>query len=260
MDPRDLEHVVALYDGEIAWVDAQIGRFLDALDAQGLARDALVVLTADHGEEFLEHGGSGHHHTLFEELVHVPLIVRWPGHLRAGLRVAERVSIVDVMPTLLQALELEHPDPLPGIDLFALARGDERHPERVILSELRRLSVRPEDWLVSLVRGDEQFIVTRSGSERAALARVDLAEGPTAAPEPLDWESPEGRFVGEELVRQRALLSLLRARSTVRGGAVAAPDALEASELAALGYAEVDPGGGQTSERLCLDGCLWPDR
>jgi arylsulfatase A-like enzyme len=260
MDPRDLEHVVALYDGEIAWVDDQVGRLLDHLEGRGLARETLVVLTSDHGDEFLEHGGAGHHHTLYQELVHVPLIVRWPDRLPAALRVGEPVSIVDIAPTLLAALELEHPDPLPGIDLFALARGTARHPERVILSELRRLAQRPEDWLVSLVRGQEQFIVTRPGSARAALERVDLARGPAAPAEALDWDSPAGRFVAAELERQRAELGDLRARSTARPGAAAAPDALEAAELAALGYAEFDPGDETAGERLCLDGCLWPDR
>ena len=260
MDPRDLHHVMALYDGEIAWVDAQIGRLLDALESRGLAEEALVVLTSDHGDEFLEHGGSGHHHTLYQELVHVPLIVRWPVHLPPGRRIEEAVSIVDIAPTLLAALELEHPDPLPGIDLFALVRGESRHPERVILSELRRLAQRPEDWLVSLVRGQEQFIVTRPGSARAALERVDLARSSAAAPQALDWSSPEGQFVAAELDRQREELSGLRARSTPRPGVAAAPDALDAAELAALGYAEFDPGEQAAGLRLCLDGCLWPDR
>ena len=219
-----------------------------------------MVLTSDHGDEFLEHGGSGHHHTLYQELVHVPLIVRWPVHLPSGRRVEETVSIVDIAPTLLAALELEHRDPLPGIDLFALVRGQARHPERVILSELRRLAQRPEGWLVSLVRGQEQFIVTRPGSTRAALERVDLARGSAAAPEALDWNSPAGEFVAAELDRQRAELSRLRARSTPRLGEAAAPDAFDAAELAALGYAEFDPGDQESSPRLCLDGCQWPDR
>jgi arylsulfatase A-like enzyme len=260
MDPRDLEHVRALYDGEIAWVDSQVGRLLGALEEAGLARSALVILTADHGDEFLEHGGSGHHHTLYQELLHVPLIARWPAALPAGRRVAERVSIIDIAPTLLAALGLEHPGPLPGIDLFALARGTESPQGRVILSELRRLQGRPEEWLVSLVRGEEQFIVTRPGSDRAELARVDLARGLGAAPEPLAWESDAGRFVAEELERQRAELLRLRASSADRGGALSAQSELESDELEALGYLEIDTAGEREGERLCLDGCLWPER
>ncbi len=88
-----------LYDGEIAFTDQQVGRLLEGLQATGLDESTLVVLTADHGEEFADHGGFEHGHTLFDELVRVPLILRMPGTLAPGV-VDTRVAHVDVAPTI----------------------------------------------------------------------------------------------------------------------------------------------------------------
>lgn len=90
----------SLYDGEVRHVDAEIGRFLDALREAGLYDDALLVFAADHGEEFWDHDGFEHGHTLYEELVGVPLIIKPPG--RAAARVVDdAVAIYDVAPTVL---------------------------------------------------------------------------------------------------------------------------------------------------------------
>ena len=75
MDPRDLEHLRALYLGEVSWVDHQVGRLTEQLRAQGLADNTLIVLTADHGEEFFEHGHKVHRTHLYRETVQVPLIM-----------------------------------------------------------------------------------------------------------------------------------------------------------------------------------------
>ncbi len=112
-------HKVALYDGSLLYVDAQIGRLLDAVEALGGRGDTLVVVTADHGEEFWDHAeaerqmggdprgvwGVGHGHTLFQELLHVPLIVAGPGW-PSGRRVPCGVSLLDVAPTVLAGLRL----------------------------------------------------------------------------------------------------------------------------------------------------------
>lgn len=101
---RDLAHVRALYAGDLAHTDAQIGRILATLDELGLREQTLVVVVADHGDEFFEHGGIGHRRTLFEEVVAVPLFLRLPGRLSAGERVDEPVSIADLRDTVLTLL------------------------------------------------------------------------------------------------------------------------------------------------------------
>ena len=82
----------ALYDGEVTEVDRQLGRVLAALAARGLSQNTLVVCVSDHGEEFWDHGGVEHGHTLYDELLRVVLVMRWPGHLPAGRRVTDLAS------------------------------------------------------------------------------------------------------------------------------------------------------------------------
>jgi arylsulfatase A-like enzyme len=101
MDPRDLEHVVALYDGEIAYTVHHLGTLLDHLEARGLADDTLVVVTSDHGEEFFEHGAKGHRKNLFDPSLRVPLIMSWPGRLPEGRVVESQVRLQDLPLTLL---------------------------------------------------------------------------------------------------------------------------------------------------------------
>jgi len=123
MDARDLEHIVALYDGEIAWVDEYIGRLIGELKRRGLYEDSVVVVTADHGDEFFEHGQKGHQHALYEESLHVPLVMRFPGQ-PAGVRVPRRVQLIDVMPTLLEMLGVDGAA-TQGRSLWPLVRGEE---------------------------------------------------------------------------------------------------------------------------------------
>lgn len=98
-NPGDRDHLVDMYDGEIAWVDTQIGRLMSELRARALDDNTLVIITADHGEEFLEHGGWGHSHSLWQEILHVPLIIcgllgdESPGCLRGNGR--ESRAILD---------------------------------------------------------------------------------------------------------------------------------------------------------------------
>jgi len=133
---RDLRATVDAYDGEIAYTDQQFGRFLQHLRDSGRYDDALVVFVSDHGEEFLEHGEGGHAHTLYEELVRVPLIVKFPRGQHAGRRVAGRASLIDVLPTVLAASGAARPEALPGTDLARAAAGDSSLDGRPLFFDL----------------------------------------------------------------------------------------------------------------------------
>jgi len=96
--------VRSLYDAEARYVDANVGRLVTALKQRSLYDDALIVFTADHGEEFWEHGSIGHGHSMYQELLQVPLIVKLPASRRPAGEVtvvATPVSTVSVTPTLL---------------------------------------------------------------------------------------------------------------------------------------------------------------
>jgi sulfatase-like protein len=127
--------VEALYDGELAYTDSQIDLLLKELERRGLLRDAVIVYTADHGEEFLDHGGWRHSRTLYQEMLHVPLAVRLPGV--GGRRITEKVSLVDLAPTLLGALGIPAPASCQGRSLLPLVRG-ERLPAREVFAETER--------------------------------------------------------------------------------------------------------------------------
>jgi len=121
MPSRDLNHVIALYDGEIAWVDSNIGRILDTLRRLGVDKNTIVVITADHGEEFLEHGQAAHYKTLYDEVLRVPLLVRYPGHVAPGRRLQGQVRLMDVAPTVLTLAGFQVSHPGAGAEARSLA-------------------------------------------------------------------------------------------------------------------------------------------
>ncbi|MBW2725225.1 MAG: sulfatase-like hydrolase/transferase [Deltaproteobacteria bacterium] len=109
-----------LYNGEIEYLDRNVGRLLDRLKAQGLYDDSVIALVADHGEEFYEHGGWWHGLTLYEEQIHVPLLIKWAkGKPQApASSVAELARLLDVAPTLIAATGTQVPAAMQGIDLM----------------------------------------------------------------------------------------------------------------------------------------------
>ena len=100
---RDKERIEALHDGEISYHDEYFGKFLAKLRELGLDENTIIVVTSDHGEEFQEHGSWGHGHSVYQELLGVPLLFRWPGVIPANARVAPVVSTLDIGPTVLEA-------------------------------------------------------------------------------------------------------------------------------------------------------------
>jgi arylsulfatase A-like enzyme len=100
LSSEDLEYIIGLYDGEVAYTDSNVGRLLEKLRSVGFQRDFLTVVTSDHGEEFLDHGSASHGYTLYEEQIRVPLILNYPGRLGAA-HIEAQVRLIDVLPTVL---------------------------------------------------------------------------------------------------------------------------------------------------------------
>jgi arylsulfatase A-like enzyme len=154
-DSPELEHLLARYDAEISYTDQAVGRALRLLDA---GAETMIIVTADHGEEFLDHGSFGHMGTLYDELIRVPLIVRLPGRRFAGEVVEQRVSIVDVAPSVLAWLDLLAPAAMQGEILVDPVHGPRARSDRAITSSLERRdrlrlrSIIPDDW--KLIRSE----------------------------------------------------------------------------------------------------------
>lgn len=119
----DLEYVVSQYDGEIAHLDHLIGQLLEELITRGLLNKTIIIVTSDHGEEFLEHGDFGHVRSLYDELVHVPLIL-WAPTLPEGRVVSHQVRLIDVMPTVLDLLGISYSEKVRGVSLVSSVFGD----------------------------------------------------------------------------------------------------------------------------------------
>lgn len=120
VDDRDRQHVIDAYDAEIMSMDRAFGALVAFLKARKLYDAALVVVTSDHGEEFGEHGMMGwHSHTLYDELLHVPLLVKLPGGRLAGATIESPARHVDLAPTMLRAVGIPVPAAFFGRDLFA---------------------------------------------------------------------------------------------------------------------------------------------
>jgi len=109
-----------LYDGEIAFTDSQVGRLLDWLDERGLAENTVIVVVGDHGESLGDHGEKEHGYYIYDATVKVPLIVRVPGRDLEGVRIPAQVRTIDVLPTVLDLVGVEAPDPLHGSSLVPL--------------------------------------------------------------------------------------------------------------------------------------------
>jgi len=149
LDGADLEQLVDLYDGNLLMADVAVGRVFDALRARGRWDGALVVLTADHGEAFMEHGRLGHNTTLHDEMLHVPLLVRLPGGALPAHDPDRLAAVADVVPTVLGRLGLPVPGEVTGVDLFAAPWDGER--DRVLFARTSHplrpwLAVRSARW------------------------------------------------------------------------------------------------------------------
>lgn len=121
--PRDVRHLLALYDGEITYWDDQLGQFLSRLAAEGLLNNSLVIVSSDHGQMFGEHDKWVHRNSLYEEVLRVPLFIYFPGVAPAGATIEAPVFTGDLMPTILDLVGLPVPAGLDGRSLRPLLQG-----------------------------------------------------------------------------------------------------------------------------------------
>lgn len=186
----ELKKMVSLYDAKIYYHDYWLGQLLNHLKQGNRLKNTLVILTADHGEEFYDHHGWGHGHSLYQELIRVPLIISGEGLLPSGHRIQNPVSLLDVFPTLLSLIGanelLSLPYSLEGEDLsLYLKQASEPEKKEPICSELNQGSHQAFaliDWPWKLIRVD-------IGSEEAVLL-FNLFEDPGETKE-LSLEFPE---------------------------------------------------------------------
>ena len=174
MSRADLDHILALYDGEIAWTDHHIGKILDDLAAGDLMDNTIVALVSDHGEEFFEHEGKGHRFTLYDEVIRIPMILWYPKKIPAGTRVEASTSITDIFPTLLDLSGLAASSQPMGRSLVPLINRDSNVMSKLAISELNTLGRN-----ITTFRGVTNKLLLDNDSGRAWTydLRIDRFEG-----------------------------------------------------------------------------------
>jgi arylsulfatase A-like enzyme/tetratricopeptide (TPR) repeat protein len=138
--PYSLRHQGRPYDGEIAYMDSEFGRFIDYLEREGLKENTLIVVFGDHGESLGEHGIEGHSAFVYETMTWVPLLVRCPGLLPVGMTVESQVRLIDVLPTILDILGIDPPPSAQGTTLLPCMLGRERLQDLPTYIESRHLN------------------------------------------------------------------------------------------------------------------------
>jgi len=218
------------YDENVAYADSLVGRILAALRERGRYDDALVILLADHGEAFFEHHDFLHRQTLYEEVLRIPLVMKWPAGTEGFVPVVDApVSLVDLGPTLVDGLGIDDPrTSFQGISLLPTV-FDGVVADRSIYAATRPTSrsVKP---MLALYRGRKKIILDETGAAHLYDLSLDPAE-----------QIDEAKFepVGTQLLMQE-LLAQQRCNQVLLAGAGQAPrielDAERLRELRALGY------------------------
>jgi arylsulfatase A-like enzyme len=240
----EIEEIIQLYDSEIAYTDQELGRFFEELAARDIYDRSMIIITADHGEAFYEHGHWQHSRTLYEELVHIPLIVKWPGQTQRG-RINTQVSQTDIFPTLIEAAGLEspHTEARSLADYLGERAGEE--DGSIILSEITWRSPEETRMKLSFRGGGQKYVATLLGPVGNDLAvshlleeeLYDLLNDPDEMKNLLSASSPT-----TEDYRQRVRDFLDRAkkiRMTRKGERIELDEEL-LERLKALGYVDHD--------------------
>jgi arylsulfatase A-like enzyme len=235
MDERDLEHVIALYDGEIRLVDDQIKRFRQNLDRLGLGEKTVIVVVSDHGDEFFEHARKGHHRTLYEEVIRVPMVFYVPGAPveARGRRVKSESSIIDIAPTMLSLAGIGKLQGVEGRDHAPLFSGAPEPVGRAVFAELYRkgsLNVQ-----VSIRQGGKEAIhhFGRRRLEVFDISNDPLEQDPRSAAEAREWGLMDAMRDWLD-VRWRAF----ERRERSGGSEHVEADSATTEALRALGYVE----------------------
>ena len=171
---QDKKDFIRAYDQEIYFTDSFFEEFFETLEAQGLLKNTIIMIVSDHGEEFGEHGTIGlHGQSLYDELIHVPMLLYVPG-VSPG-RISAPVSLIDVAPTLLDYINSPIPEEFDGVALREILEGPDSGASRIVLSE----TVTERNALLSQIEKTYElfpFIKTRIRKEdfsgpRAVAAR-----------------------------------------------------------------------------------------
>jgi arylsulfatase len=238
---NDREDYRELYDASVRYADGRLASAIGYLKSNGLWDDTLFILCSDHGEEFGEHGGWLHDQALYEEQIRIPLIVKFPRGQHAGKRVAEPVTLLDVVPTVLEVIDRTAVgEGVRGVSLAGAARGERMRPadEPVVVGLRRNVTNYYKPWREA--RGDTN-VALRKGRWKAiwnvdpdTLELFDLEKDPGEKQNVASQEQPLAESL-REFARKWWNQCIATARRAPDPGAL---DAETSDNLRDIGYIE----------------------
>jgi arylsulfatase A-like enzyme len=228
----DVEYCRALYDAGILATDQKLHAFFDWLEASGMIEDPLVILFSDHGEGFGEHGYFDHGWSVYQELIHVPLMFRFPGDVHAKTDVETVVSLIDTLPTVFDYLDWEKPESWQGQSLIPRMEDPSLPEDRRLYAELETYQAMYHGYMKLLSRAHP--MARPDGKMGEKLEAYNLAQ------DPLETEnlihSSVLDFTGEAVLMNKSL-GIMAAENRREGGVEEAPpDEESVAELKAMGY------------------------
>jgi len=234
----DKQYLRDLYDGEVSYHDHYLGVFVERLKAMGVYDDTVFVITADHGEEFDEHGSWGHGHSVYQELLWIPYIVRLPGVVPAGTRISQTVSSMSVYPTVLDAAGVPQPGALEDKSKLDWLRGGPPSALPVAFSDFLddRRVIRAGRYKLILRGLNETFFDL--GDDPLEQKELDRSKFPVAA---RYTTLMLGQYLGAR--DRRTWLKGEQGQATKLERENAAIDATLREQLKAIGYAGDGPTG-----------------
>jgi arylsulfatase A-like enzyme/Flp pilus assembly protein TadD len=257
-EPFKTHYASAPYDGEIAYTDSIVGSFVEVLRKHGLYQNSVIAIAADHGEAFGEHGEERHGMFLYDETIHVPLLLKLPAERLGGKRVEERVALAEVAPSLLEAAGIPAPATMQAKSLFPLIEmakidaakmdaakstvGDKgKTPERPVYSETN-YAHRAFGW--------SELRSWRTGKYLYVEAPKQELYDQSSDPDAVKNLAPAAKAVADTLESQ--LADFQQKTSSVRSEPTKL-DPTQAEKLRALGYLTSDSAGANTSEKGAID-------
>ncbi len=176
-DNQDLNYYLAQYDAEIKYSDDQIQYLINELKNLGAYENTLVIITADHGEEFLDHGDWNHGQGLYEELIHVPLIIKMPEGRIISNKINAQIGLIDLYPTILDVLGLTPYNKLQGKSLIPLIKG-ESPTNSPVFSEAKGgfVSIRKDGWKLIYNKISQEYLLFNLNADPKELHNLAQVE------------------------------------------------------------------------------------
>jgi arylsulfatase A-like enzyme len=177
LNQEEIDYCKALYDDSLRMIDSALGELFEKLKKQGFYDRALIVVTADHGEEFGEHGTYGHAN-VYEPALHIPMVIKFPKGQFAGTRFKPVVELVDLMPTILDVAGAPIPDGLDGKSLVRALKNEEKPKDMGFSQRYTQKAVRDAGWKLIRTRPDtyEIYNVAQDPQEKNNLAAAEPDE------------------------------------------------------------------------------------